>query len=252
MASRRSVNADTGSSSSARVASAASGSTGRPSDTPRVPRSRTRTAPFPIAPELRSPAPALGLRAQRTIERILDATKEVFLSLGYGGTTIDDIARAAGTSRASFYTYFPSKRDALLAIGRNAYLAAEDLVRRFGNLTSDWTLDDLEKWVSEYFTFLDEYGSFVLAWTHAAAEDDELRAAGLKNQLRSCRHLGLALDSLRGHPVGDPTQQGMLIFGMMDRVWSQCRVVGVPFEDDDVHTNAALIIEALLHVPEPD
>jgi AcrR family transcriptional regulator len=242
MASRRSVTADTGSSSSAGAAAAA---------TPRAPRSRIRKAPFPIAPELRSPAPALGLRAQRTIERILDATKEVFLSRGYGGTTIDDIARAAGTSRASFYTYFPSKRDALLAIGRHAYLAAEDLVRRLGNVTSDWTLDDLEKWVGEYFTFLDEYGSFVLAWTHAAAEDDELRAAGLKNQLRSCRHLGLVLDSLRGHSMGDPTQQGMFLFGMMDRVWSQCRVVGVPFEDADVHTNAALIIEAVLHVPEP-
>jgi AcrR family transcriptional regulator len=223
----------------------------RPGPSDPLPK-RRRGAAFPLAPSMRSPSPEIGVRAQRTIERILDATKDVFLSLGYGGSTIDDITRAAGTSRASFYTYFPSKRDALLALGQGAYLAAEDLVRRLASLDADWTIDDLEKWVGEYLDFLDEHGSFVLAWTQAAAEDEALRTAGLKNQLRSCRHLGLALDALRGHQVGDPTQQGMFVFGMMDRVWSQWRVVGAPFEVADVRTNAALIIEALLRIPEPD
>jgi AcrR family transcriptional regulator len=225
-----------------------------PRSVPSGPKAKGRqgAAAFPLAPSMRSPSPEIGLRAQRTIERILEATKDVFLSLGYGGSTIDDITRAAGTSRASFYTYFPSKRDALLALGQNAYLSAEELVRRLGTLDADWSIDDLEKWVGEYFDFLDEHGSFVLAWTHAAAEDEALRTAGLKNQLRTCRHLGLALDALRGHQVGDPTQQGMFVFGMMDRVWSQWRVVGAPFEAGDVRTNAALIIEALLRIPEPD
>ena len=220
------------------------------------PRSAKAVAPsvagFALAPALRSPAPAIGQRAQRTIDRILGATREVFLSHGYGGTTIDDITSAAGTSRATFYTYFPSKRDALLALGRDAYLAAEELARRLANLSTGWRTEDLERWTGEYFDFLDEHGSFVLAWTQAAAEDDALRTAGLKHHLRACRHLGLALDALRGHQVGDPTQQGMFVFGMMDRVWSQWRVVGAPFEAEAVHANAALIIEALLRVPEPD
>jgi TetR/AcrR family transcriptional regulator len=200
---------------------------------------------------MRSPAPELGQRAQRTIDGILKATREVFLSLGYGGTTIDDIARAAGISRASFYTYFPSKRDALLALGQDAYLRAEELVAHLADLAGSWGLEDLVQWVRAYFDFLDEHGSFVLAWTHAAAEDETLRSAGLKNQLRSCRHLGEALDGLRGHPLGDPTQQGMFVFGMMDRLWSQWRVVGAPFEAADVHRNAALIVHAVLLAPEP-
>jgi TetR/AcrR family transcriptional regulator len=200
---------------------------------------------------MRSPAPELGQRAQRTIDAILKATREVFLSRGYGGTTIDDIARAAGISRASFYPYFPSKRDALLALGQDAYLRAEELVAHLADLAGSWGLEDLVQWVREYFDFLDEHGSFVLAWTHAAAEDETLRSAGLKNQLRSCRHLGEALDALRGHPLGDTTQQGMFVFGMMDRLWSQWRVVGAPFETADVHRNAALIVQAVLLAPEP-
>ena len=40
----------------------------------------------------------LGRRARETIDRILDATRAVFLAQGYGGTSIDDIARHAGIS----------------------------------------------------------------------------------------------------------------------------------------------------------
>jgi hypothetical protein len=43
--------------------------------------------------------------------------REVFLTRGYAGTTVDEIARIADVSRASFYAYFPSKREVLLALG---------------------------------------------------------------------------------------------------------------------------------------
>ena len=59
----------------------------------------------------------LGPRAQRTVARIIQATREVFLTRGYAGTTVDEIANIADVSRASFYTYFPTKREVLLAVG---------------------------------------------------------------------------------------------------------------------------------------
>ena len=72
-------------------------------------------AAFLTPPSIRQPANPLGPRAQRTINRIIEATRDVFLTRGYSGTTIDEIARLADVSRASFYTYFPSKRDVLIA-----------------------------------------------------------------------------------------------------------------------------------------
>lgn len=53
-----------------------------------------------------------GVRERRsadTHERILDAALELFLAAGYMTTTIDDIAKAAGIGRRTFFRYFPSK-----------------------------------------------------------------------------------------------------------------------------------------------
>ena len=42
-----------------------------------------------------------------------DAAHELFLEQGYEGTSVDDIARRAGISRATFFNYFSSKSDVL-------------------------------------------------------------------------------------------------------------------------------------------
>jgi AcrR family transcriptional regulator len=44
-------------------------------------------------------------------ELILDAALEVFARRGYNGSSIDEIAQAAGVSKALIYEHFPSKRD---------------------------------------------------------------------------------------------------------------------------------------------
>jgi AcrR family transcriptional regulator len=211
-----------------------------------------KPAQFDVVPTLRRPAPQLGRRARQTIDRILDATRAVFLAQGYGGTSIDDIARRAGISRASFYTYFPTKRDALLALGADATNGAERLVDQLGALGRAPDVDAIVTWVENYFAFLDDYGSFVLAWQQAAYEDDELRAAGTKYHLMTCRHLGEQLDALRACRRGDPTSQGLLVFSMLERAWSQSRLYEGVLDAADVCANAALVIAALLSNSAPD
>ena len=207
---------------------------------------------FDVVPTLRRPAPQLGRRARHTIGRILDATRTVFLAQGYGGTSIDDIARRAGISRASFYTYFPTKRDALLALGADATNGAERLIDQLGALGSEPTVGDIGTWVDHYFAFLDDYGSFVLAWQQAAYEDAELRAAGTKHHLVTCRRMGDQLDALRGRRWGDATSQGLLAFSMLERAWSQCRLYEGALDGANVRANAALVIAALLADGAPD
>jgi AcrR family transcriptional regulator len=73
-------------------------------------------------------APRRRLSAAQRRERILAAAQEVFAQRGYHGSSLDDIARASGTSKALIYEHFDSKRelhDALL------HEHAAELARRF-------------------------------------------------------------------------------------------------------------------------
>src|ERR1700737_510829 len=79
-----------------------------------------------------------GPRAQRTIEAILDAAKKVFLLQGFGGTKMEDIADAASVSRASVYTYFPTKRAVLFAIGADSNRHRVAAWKRLAELPGTW------------------------------------------------------------------------------------------------------------------
>jgi AcrR family transcriptional regulator len=56
-------------------------------------------------------APRKRLTAEQRREAILDAALEVFARRGFHGSSIDEIAQAAGVSKALIYEHFPSKRD---------------------------------------------------------------------------------------------------------------------------------------------
>ncbi|GAA4036356.1 MULTISPECIES: TetR/AcrR family transcriptional regulator [Arthrobacter] len=48
---------------------------------------------------------------QLTRDTIVERALELFTKKGYGATTIDEIAAAAGTTRVTFYAYYPSRSD---------------------------------------------------------------------------------------------------------------------------------------------
>src|SRR5260370_33115463 len=63
---------------------------------------------------------ALSLREQQRVftrERLIQGALEVFAHKGYVAATIDDIAAAAGASRATFYLHFHSKQDIIAEQG---------------------------------------------------------------------------------------------------------------------------------------
>ena len=58
---------------------------------------------------------------------------------GYAKTTVADICRAAGVSRALFYFYFPAKEDVLFEVGLLSTRAAQKKVRSL--LQTDYEVD---------------------------------------------------------------------------------------------------------------
>src|ERR1700744_1114472 len=68
-----------------------------------------------------------GLRERKrreTFERILEEGLKLFVKHGYDGTTLDAIAQAAGISRRTFFYYFRSKEDVLLAANESGFREA--------------------------------------------------------------------------------------------------------------------------------
>ncbi|CUJ97323.1 HTH-type transcriptional repressor AcnR [Ruegeria denitrificans] len=56
------------------------------------------------------PQTAAILRTGRKFDQVLRGAREVFMADGFEGASVDDIARAAGVSKATLYSYFPDKR----------------------------------------------------------------------------------------------------------------------------------------------
>lgn len=55
-------------------------------------------------------ADAAMVRRGRKFDQVLHGAREVFMRDGFEGASVDDIARAAGVSKATLYSYFPDKR----------------------------------------------------------------------------------------------------------------------------------------------
>ena len=192
---------------------------------------------------LRQPADGLGPRAHRTISRIIEATREVFLTRGYSGTTIDEIARVAEVSRASFYTYFPSKREVLLAVGAHSATESTAIIETLEERGT--TLEGMADFVADYFDFLDVHGSFSLAWTQAAQQDEDIRVAGMKRHLAICSVFGKVLAASAGRAATEPKILGIAAASLLERSWNYAQLYADTIDRDAMIRQATQALWAI-------
>jgi AcrR family transcriptional regulator len=90
----------------------------------------------------------------------MEVAQQLFAAQGYPDTTVDDIARAAGASRATFYLHFKSKSelmsalvDALVPIAVEPYRVLDELLADAGpqlpGRLRAWLAEWLERWTDE-------------------------------------------------------------------------------------------------------
>lgn len=72
---------------------------------------------------------------------LVQAAMALWRTNGYAKTTVADICRAAGVSRALFYFYFPAKEDILFEVGLLSTRAAQKRVRAL--LTKDYDVENV-------------------------------------------------------------------------------------------------------------
>ena len=197
----------------------------------------SRNSRNPPAPATREVAWAAGPRADKTRQHILDAANRMFLERSFSAVRVDDIAAEANVSRATFYVYFPSKRDVFLALGIDSIAAGNAVADALDKVPKPFTDGDLEGWVDLYLEYLEHYGAFIRSWDEALANDSQLQLQSHFNVQRFCRRLGLSLERLRGRPEGDATLQGLALRGSIDGVWYFWRLSEMAHERNEiVHT----------------
>ncbi|MEM1131126.1 MAG: TetR/AcrR family transcriptional regulator [Pseudomonadota bacterium] len=66
------------------------------------------------------------IKRGRKYDQVLDGARDVFLREGYEGASVDTIARAAGVSKATLYSYFPDKKELFLEVAQMECLRQAD------------------------------------------------------------------------------------------------------------------------------
>jgi len=70
--------------------------------------------------------PQDAIHRGRKYNQVLEGARSVFMEDGFEGASVDDIARAAGVSKATLYKYFPDKRILFMEV---AHVECQHLTR---------------------------------------------------------------------------------------------------------------------------
>lgn len=146
----------------------------------------------------RSVAPRTA-RGEDTRRALLGAAERLFADKGYHDTTVPEIVKAAGVGHGTFYEYFGSRRDILLALIEQAFASG----RRRPRLASEGLAERIRWEIYWYLADHVEHRDLSKIWHEASAFDPEIAAARRRERHRRVRRIRRALDLAGPRPGVD-------------------------------------------------
>ncbi|GGO60725.1 hypothetical protein GCM10012289_01270 [Nonomuraea cavernae] len=167
--------------------------------------------------------------AQKEMTRklLLDAGLDLFGSKGYATTTVDDIASAAGTTRVTFYAYFPSKVDLMKALVSERLNPALDRLpsaehgsteRELVAVVEDGSRERVRAWLASTSERWDVIRPYTKAAFEAAAVDPEIRTLLDEWLNEAIGDIKEGLDRADRFPVGTRHFRGVIAITELDHV----------------------------------
>ncbi len=97
---------------------------------------------------------ATEIRKGRKYDQVLEGARTVFMRDGFEGASVDEIARTAGVSKATLYSYFPDKRLLFAEVARNECLRQADNALEIlqGDLDPRHVLTEAGRRIIAFFT----------------------------------------------------------------------------------------------------
>lgn len=102
--------------------------------------------------------------SKRALRAMLDIANDLIAERGYRGLRVDDVVRAAGVSRGSFYTYFEDIEDFVRLVGVRAIQEVSTVV---GDLPEVPSRSALRRWLGRYAEVNLTSGPLVRVWIEA-------------------------------------------------------------------------------------
>jgi AcrR family transcriptional regulator len=119
-----------------------------------------------------------------TRERLLRASYEAFIDRGFDATTIDQIVKSAGTSRATFYLHFRSKAEALAQTWTDLDLPAIEALMRDRDDAGDFSAAATRTWLGRMLDYWNKHEAISTAADQAMTVEPDLRRTWVRNIAR--------------------------------------------------------------------
>lgn len=135
-----------------------------------------------------------------TRERLEDATIKMLKEHGFSAMTVDQIAKAANTTRTTFYQYFTGKSD-LIPFIQSKYIAPEMIAICLKlDALDNPTWQDVRKWLTDYAETWARVHIFFYAET--ASTDPAIARSIMPNSSEVTAHMTQLLGRFQGEERG--------------------------------------------------
>ena len=147
------------------------------------PSARRRPPVLEFSPALRGAlahdgaARHLTPAGQRTLQALLAAGRELFVTRGYHDTRVNDVVAAAGLSKGAFYRYFESKDRLLQVLGVQAIRTVSTTLAEMPAVGLDGTSSTpaIRRWLRQYNATQAGETAMLRVWVDAALQDPDFR-----------------------------------------------------------------------------
>src|SRR5438105_8654225 len=122
------------------------------------------------------PKRSAALRGERRAQ-LVNAARDVFGGKGYHAATVDDITRAAGVAKGTFYLYFDEKREVYYELVRSFLQHVKDIgasVAREVHTPAEFYARSERAAAELVRLFVDQHGLARLAYRESMSLDEEL------------------------------------------------------------------------------
>ncbi len=174
---------------------------------------------------------ATPLQPEERRRRLLSSARLVFADQGYHAASVDDVIRAAGVARGTFYNYFPSKRAVFQTLLEDFFSTIMDGVRPIRRAPVAAIPEQIELLLASLCGLMESNREGArLLFSEAVGLDSEADAALAAFYARARLRIATALREGQAMGVvggGDPDVLAVCLLGMFKEYWYQ-DILGAP------------------------